>query len=149
MVFVKTILVAIITILFCSTSSANMEERVIAYADDGVQAWFTFEYNSKDKFTLSFAGSGVSRGVWIVNGQVLNPSNTLCMLETEDPDRKLQNLIKDQFVPKYGFSGSIDVNPDNTMTAVKGKISNTILYFFLRAAQDSDNTKSYLKKLGC
>ena len=126
-----------------------MEERVIAYADDGVQAWFTFEYNSKDKFTLSFAGSGVSRGVWIVNGQVLNPSNTLCMLETEDPDRKLQNLIKDQFVPKYGFSGSIDVNPDNTMTAVKGKISNTILYFFLRAAQDSDNTKSYLKKLGC
>ena len=138
-----------VTFVITENTKKNIEKRVIAYADDGLAAWFTFEYNSKDIFTLSFAGSGSLRGVLIAKGRILNDKNTLCILETEDPNKKLQNLIEVVFIPKYGFAGSVDVDPKNTIGLVKGKISNTILYYFLKLAQDSENTKSYLKALGC
>lgn len=47
-----------ITLIITETNKKDIEKRVIAYADEGIQAWFTFEYNSKDIFSLSFAGSG-------------------------------------------------------------------------------------------
>tara|TARA_B100000989_G_scaffold241031_1_gene187918 strand:- start:383 stop:619 length:237 start_codon:yes stop_codon:yes gene_type:complete len=71
------------------------------------------------------------------------------LLETDEPNRKLQNLIENLFIPKFGFGDSIDVDPKNTIGIVKGKISNTILYYFLKLAQDSKNTKAYLKTLEC
>jgi hypothetical protein len=52
-------------------------------------------------------------------------------------------------MPKYGFGGSIDVDPKKTLGNKKGSISNTVLYYFLRAAQDSKNTKDYLKNINC
>ena len=139
----------VVTFVITKASDKQIENRVIAYGDDGMQAWFTFKYDSEDIFTLSFAGSGDLRGVWIVKGRILSNENTLCLIQTEDPNKILQNLIKNFFVPKYGLSGSIDVDPNNTIGMVKGKISNTILYFFLSLAQDSKNTKAYLNTLGC
>ena len=59
------------------------------------------------------------------------------------------NARKNEFMPKYGYGGTVDVDPKNTLTLVKGKISNTVLYYFLKAAQNSDNTKNYLKTIGC
>ena len=47
------------------------------------------------------------------------------------------------------FGGTIDVDPKNTISAVKGKISDTILFYFLRAAQDSKSTEDYLKNINC
>ena len=75
--------------------------------------------------------------------------NTICYLLTNDPKQKLQKLIKVSFMPKYGFGGSIDVDPKKTLGNKKGSISNTVLYYFLRAAQDSKNTKDYLKNINC
>ena len=90
---------------------ADIEKRVTAYTDDGNEAWFTFKYKTKDSFTLSFAGSGDDAGVWIVKGDTLVAENTICYLLTNDPKQKLQKLIKVSFMPKYGFGGSIDVDP--------------------------------------
>ena len=70
-------------------------------------------------------------------------------LLSNDPKQKLQKLIKSKFMTKYGFGGTIDVNPKKTAGSIKGKISNTVLYYFLRAAQDSKNTKDYLKNINC
>ena len=141
--------ILVILLLFTSNLFAKIEDRVIAYGDDGREAWFTFKYKSDDIFTLSFAGSGEMAGVWIVKGEFLTAGNTICLLQTNDPSKKLQNLIKNEFMPKYGYGGTVDVDPRNTLTLVKGKISNTVLYYFLKAAQNSDNTKNYLKTLGC
>ncbi len=145
----KFITVLVLSVLFTSNLFAKIEDRVIAYGDDGREAWFTFKYKSDDIFTLSFAGSGEMAGVWIVKGELLTAGNTICLLQTNDPSKKLQNLIKNEFMPKYGYGGTVDVDPRNTLTLVKGKISNTVLYYFLKAAQNSDNTKNYLKTLGC
>ena len=141
--------IAILTLLWCNTSVADIEKRVTAYTDDGNEAWFTFKYKTKDSFTLSFAGSGDDAGVWIVKGDTLVAENTICYLLTNDPKQKLQKLIKVSFMPKYGFGGSIDVDPKKTLGNKKGSISNTVLYYFLRAAQDSKNTKDYLKNINC
>ena len=85
----------------------------------------------------------------IVEGLLLDPNKAICLLLTNDPDRKLHNLITTKFMTNYGFGGTIDVDPKNTISAVKGKISNTVLYYFLRAAQDSKDTKDYLKNINC
>ena len=141
--------ILVLSLLWCNVGLADMEKRVIAYADDENEAWFTFQYKPKDVFTLSFAGSGDSPGIWIVKGDTLIAKNTICFLLTNDPKQKLQKLIKSKFMPKYGLGGSIKVDPKNAISAVKGKISNTVLYYFLRAAQDSKNTKDYLKNINC
>ena len=62
-----------------------MEKRVTAYADDGNEAWFTFQYKPKDVFTLSFSGSGEDAGVWIVKGDTLLAKNTICFLLSKTP----------------------------------------------------------------
>lgn len=141
--------IAVLTLLWCNTSVADIEKRVTAYTDDGNEAWFTFQYKPKDSFTLSFAGSGDDAGIWIVKGNAMIAKNTICFLLTNDPKQKLQKLIKVSFMPKYGLGGSIDVDPKKTMSNTKGSISNTVLYYFLRAAQDSKNTKDYLKNINC
>tara|TARA_Y100000031_G_scaffold93831_1_gene102933 strand:- start:151 stop:939 length:789 start_codon:yes stop_codon:yes gene_type:complete len=128
-------------------SKTDMEKRVTAYADDGNEAWFTFQYSPKDVFTLSFSGAGDDAGVWIVKGGTLIAKNTICFLLRNDPKQKLQKLIKKKFMPKYGAGGSINVDPKKTNSSVKGKISNTVLYYFLKTAQDSKNTKDYLKNI--
>ena len=138
-----------VMVLWCNISLADMEKRVTAYADDGNEAWFTFQYKPKDVFTLSFSGSGDDAGVWIVKGDALIAKNTICFLLTNDPKQKLQKLIKEKFMPKYSVGGSINVDPKKTISSVKGKISNTVLYYFLRAAQDSKNTKDYLMNINC
>ena len=145
----KAIAIIILGLLWCNTSFAEIEKRVIAYGDDGVEAWFTFAYSDKDIFSLSFAGSGPLPGILIVEGLLLDPNKAICLLLTNDPDRKLHNLITTKFMTNYGFGGTIDVDPKNTISAVKGKISNTVLYYFLRAAQDSKDTKDYLKNINC
>ncbi len=139
----------VLGLLLSGNAFADIEKRVSAYADDGYEAWFTFKYKSDDIFTLSFAGSGDAPGIWIVKGELLDTNNTICLLLTNDPERKLHELIKSKFMPKYGLGGSIEVDPKNTISAVKGEISNTVLYYFLRAAQDSKNTKDYLKNINC
>ena len=139
----------LILYLLFVTNTYSLENRVISYADDGLEAWFTFEYSKKDIFTLSFAGSGPYRGIWIVEGKLLDPLNTICLLETDDQTKKLQNLIMNKFMTNYGLGGEIKVDPNRTLGIIKGKISNTILYYFLRAAQDSKNTEDYLANLNC
>ena len=140
----------VLLFLFLNISySQAFEKRVIGYADDGVEAWFTFSYSSSDIFSLSFAGSGEAAGVWITKGELLDPNNTLCLLLTNDPSQKLQNLIKTKFMTNYGFGGTIKVDPQNTRSYVKGEITNTVLYYFLRAAQDSKNTSEYLQNINC
>ena len=145
----KAIGIIVLGLLLSGNAFADIEKRVSAYADDGNEAWFTFKYKSDDIFTLSFAGSGDAPGIWIVKGELLDTNNTICLLLTNDPERKLHELIKSKFMPKYGLGGSIEVDPKNTISAVKGEISNTVLYYFLRAAQDSKNTKDYLKNINC
>ena len=145
----KLLGILVLGFLWCNVGFADMEKRVIAYGDDGNEGWFTFQYKPKDVFTLSFAGSGDSPGIWIVKGDTLIAKNTICFLLTNDPKKKLQKLIKSKFMTKYGLGGSIKVDPKNTTSAVKGEISNTILYYFLRAAQDSKDTKDYLKNINC
>jgi hypothetical protein len=68
---------------------------------------------------------------------------------TNDPNKKLQNLIMSNFMTNYGLGGTIKVDPQNTRSIVKGEITNTVLYYFLRAAQDSKNTKEYLRNIDC
>jgi len=145
----KLLGILVLGLLWCNTSFAEIEKKVIAYGDDGVEAWFTFAYSDKDIFSLSFAGSGPLPGILIVEGLLLDPNKAICLLLTNDPDRKLHNLITTKFMTNYGFGGTIDVDPKNTISAVKGKISNTVLYYFLRAAQDSKDTKDYLKNINC
>ena len=146
----KKIFKIVLAISFINISYSHaLEKRVTGYADDGVEAWSTFSYSSSDVFSLSFAGSGDAACVWITKGDLLDPNNTLCLLLTNDPNRKLQNLIKTKFMTKYGLGGSIKVDPNNTMSIVKGEISNTVLYYFLRAAQDSKNTNEYLQNINC
>lgn len=139
----------LILYLLFVTNTYSLENRVTSYADDGLEAWFTFEYSVKDIFTLSFAGSGPYRGIWIVEGKLLDPLNTICLLETDDQTKKLQNLIMNKFMTNYGLGGEIKVDPNRTLGIIKGKISNTVLYYFLRAAQDSKNTKEYLNFINC
>ena len=67
----------LILYLLFVTNTYSLENRVTSYADDGLEAWFTFEYSKKDVFTLSFAGSGPYRGIWIVEGKLLDPLNTI------------------------------------------------------------------------
>ena len=141
--------ILVLGLLWCNVAFGEIEKRVTGYADDSVEAWFTFAYSDNDIFSLSFAGSGYKPGIWIVKGELLDPNNTICLLLTNDPERKLHELIKNKFMPKYGVGGSIKVDPKNTTSAVKGEISNTVLYYFLRAAQDSKNTKDYLKNINC
>jgi len=145
----KLLGIVVLGLLWCNVGFADIEKKVTGYVDDGNAAWFTFQYKPKDVFTLSFAGSGDSPGIWIVKGDTLIAKNTLCFLLTNDPKQKLQKLIKNKFKLKYGLSGSIKVDPKNTISAVKGEISNTVLYYFLRAAQDSKDTKDYLKNINC
>jgi len=145
----KLLGIVVLTFLWCNMLMANMEKRVTAYMDDGNEAWFTFQYKPKDSFTVSFSGSGEDAGVWIVKGDTLIAKNTLCYLLTNDPKQKMQKLIKENFIPKYSFGGSVDVDPKKTLSNNKGIISNTVLYYFLRAAQDSKNTKDYLKNINC
>ena len=145
----KLLGILVLGLLWCNTSFAEIEKRVIAYGDDGVEAWFTFAYSDKDIFSLSFAGSGPLPGILIVEGLLLDPNKAICLLLTNDPERKLHNLIKTKFMTNYGVGGSIKVDPKNTISAVKGEISNTVLYYFLRAAQDSKDTKDYLKNINC
>ena len=144
-------IVKIFLLIFCInfSNSYAIEKRVIGYADDGVEAWFTFSYSPNDVFSLSFAGSGDAAGVWITKGDLLDPNSTLCLLLRDDPSQKLQNLIKTKFMTNYGFGGTIKVDPNNTRSFVKGEITNTVLYYFLRAAQDSKNTKEYLQNINC
>ena len=87
--------------------------------------------------------------MWITKGDLLDPNSTLCLLLRDDPSQKLQNLIKTKFMTNYGFGGTIKVDPNNTRSYVKGEITNTVLYYFLRAAQDSKNTKEYLQNINC
>ena len=145
----KKLLLILVALLWCNVAYSEIEKRVTGYVDDGVEAWFTFAYSNNDIFSLSFAGSGPLPGILIVEGPLLDPNKAICLLLTNDPDRKLHNLIKTKFMTDYGFGGTIDVDPKNTISAVKGKISNTVLYYFLRAAQDSENTKDYLKNINC
>ena len=145
----KHFLIILVALLWCNVAYSEIEKRVTGYVDDGVEAWFTFAYSNNDIFSLSFAGSGPLPGILIVEGPLLDPNKAICLLLTNDPDRKLHNLIKTKFMTDYGFGGTIDVDPKNTISAVKGKISNTVLYYFLRAAQDSENTKDYLKNINC
>ncbi len=145
----KIIKVFILIFFFSFSYSQAIEKRVTGYADDGREAWFTFSYSSEDIFTLSFAGSGDLAGVWITKGDLLVPSNTLCLLLRDDPNQKLQNLIKSKFMTSYGIGGTVKVDPNNTRSFVKGEISNTVLYYFLRAAQDSKNTEEYLRNINC
>ena len=145
----KLLGILVLGLLWCNVGLTDIEKRVSAYTDDEYEAWFTFKYKSNDTFTLSFAGSGYKPGIWIVKGELLDPNNTICLLLTNDPERKLHELIKNKFMPKYGVGGSIKVDPKNTISAVKGEISNTVLYYFLRAAQDSKDTKDYLKNINC
>tara|TARA_B100002051_G_scaffold262487_1_gene285157 strand:+ start:375 stop:821 length:447 start_codon:yes stop_codon:yes gene_type:complete len=145
----KLLGIVVLGLLWCNVAFSKIEKRVTAYADDGVEAWFTFAYSSNDIFSLSFAGSGPLPGIMIMEGPFLDPNKAICLLLTNDPDRKLHNLIKTKFMPNYQVGGTIDVDPKNTMSAVKGKISNTVLYYFLRAAQDSKNTEDYLKNINC
>lgn len=144
-------IVKIFLLIFCInfSNSYAIEKRVIGYADDGVEAWFTFSYSPNDVFSLSFAGSGDAAGVWITKGDLLDPNSSLCLLLRDDPSQKLQNLIKTKFMTNYGFGGTIKVDPNNTRSYVKGEITNTVLYYFLRAAQDSKNTKEYLQNINC
>ena len=84
----KKFLWVLVTCLFLNISySQAFEKRVTGYADDGVEAWFTFSYSSSDVFSLSFAGSGEAAGVWITKGELLDPNNTLCLLLTNDPNK--------------------------------------------------------------
>jgi len=145
----KHFLIILVALLWCNVAFGEIEKRVTAYADDGVEAWFTFSYSDNDIFSLSFAGSGPLPGILIVDGPVLDPNKAICLLLTNDPDKKLHNLIKTKFMTNYGFGGTIDVDPKNTISAVKGKISDTILFYFLRAAQDSKSTEDYLKNINC
>ena len=146
----KKFLWILVACLYLNISySQAFEKRVTGYADDGVEAWFTFSYSPSDVFSLSFAGSGEAAGVWITKGEQLDPNNTLCFLLRDDPSQKLQNLIKSKFMTNYGFGGTIKVDPNNTRSFVKGEITNTVLYYFLRAAQDSKNTKEYLQNINC
>ena len=144
-------IVKVFLLIFCInfSNSYAVEKRVTGYADDGVEAWFTFSYSPNDVFSLSFAGAGDAAGVWITKGDLLDPNNTLCLLLRDDPSQKLQNLIKTKFMTNYGFGGTIKVDPNNTRSFVKGEITNTVLYYFLRAAQDSKNTKEYLQNINC
>ena len=145
----KILKLFIILICFNFSHLYAVEKRVTGYADDGVEAWFTFSYSPNDVFSLSFAGAGDAAGVWITKGDLLDPNNTLCLLLRDDPSQKLQNLIKTKFMTNYGFGGTIKVDPNNTRSFVKGEITNTVLYYFLRAAQDSKNTKEYLQNINC
>lgn len=145
----KLLALLVVGLLWCNTGFAEIEKRVIAYGDDAVEAWFTFAYSDKDIFSLSFAGSGPLPGILIVEGLLLDPNKAICLLLTNDPERKLHNLIKTKFMTNYGVGGSIKVDPKNTISAVKDEISNTVLYYFLRAAQDSKDTKDYLKNINC
>ena len=142
-------MIIVLGLLWCSLAFGEIEKRVTAYADDDVEAWFTFSYSDNDIFSLSFAGSGPLPGILIVEGLLLDPNKAICLLLTNDPERKLHNLIKTKFMTNYGVGGSIKVDPKNTISAVKGEISNTVLYYFLRAAQDSKDTKDYLKNINC
>ena len=139
----------IILIFFNFSHLYAVEKRVTGYADDGVEAWFTFSYSQNDVFSLSFAGTGYAAGVLITKGDFLDPNNTLCLLLRDDASQKLQNLIKTKFMTNYGLGGTIKVDPNNTRSFVKGEITNTVLYYFLRAAQDSKNTKEYLQNINC
>ena len=145
----KLLGIMVLGLWWCNTSFAEIEKRVIVYGDDGVEAWFTFAYSDKDIFSLSFAGSGPLPGILIVEGLLLDPNKAICLLLTNDPERKLHNLIKTKFMTNYGVGGSIKVDPKHTISAVTGEISNTVLYYFLRAAQDSKDTKDYLKNINC
>ena len=42
----------LILYLLFVTNTYSLENRVTSYADDGLEAWFTFEYSKKDVFTL-------------------------------------------------------------------------------------------------
>ena len=145
----KLLGILVLGLLWCSIAFGEIEKRVTAYADDDVEVWFTFSYSDNDIFSLSFAGSGPLPGILIVEGLLLDPNKAICLLLTNDPKRKLHNLIKTKFMTNYGVGGSIKVDPKNTISAVKGEISNTVLYYFLRAAQDSKDTKDYLKNINC
>ena len=145
----KLLGILVLGLLWCSSSFANIENRVIGYQDDGTAAWFTFAYSKDDIFSLSFAGSGELPGIMITEGPILKPDKMICLLLTNDPNRKLQNLIKTKFMTNYGLGGTVAVDPNNTVGSVKGKISDTILYYFLRAAQDAKNTEDYLKNINC
>ena len=145
----KLSLYVFLSLLSCNVAFGEIEKRVTGYADDSVEAWFTFAYSDNDIFSLSFAGSGPLPGILIVEGLLLDPNKAICLLLTNDPERKLHNLIKTKFMTNYGVGGTINVDPKNTISAVKGKISNTVLYYFLRAAQDSKDTKDYLKNINC
>ena len=89
----KIFKIALILLFLNISYSHALEKRVTGYADDGVEAWFTFAYSSSDVFSLSFAGSGDAAGVWITKGDLLDPNNTLCLLLKNDPNRKLHNLF--------------------------------------------------------
>ena len=54
-----------------------------------------------------------------------------------------------KFMTNYGLGGTIKVDPQNTRSIVKGEITNTVLYYFLRAAQESKNTNDYLQNINC
>ena len=103
----KLLGILVLGLLWCNTSFAEIEKKVIAYGDDGVEAWFTFAYSDKNIFSLSFAGSGPLPGILIVEGLLLDPNKAICLLLTNDPDRKLHNLITTKFMTNYGFGGTI------------------------------------------
>ena len=50
----KLLGILVLGLLWCNTSFAEIEKRVIAYGDDAVEAWFTFAYSDKDIFSLGF-----------------------------------------------------------------------------------------------
>ena len=53
--------ILVLGLLWCNTSFAEIEKRVIAYGDDAVEAWFTFAYSDKDIFSLDRAATNLSR----------------------------------------------------------------------------------------
>tara|TARA_B100000900_G_C20448678_1_gene662195 strand:+ start:361 stop:864 length:504 start_codon:yes stop_codon:yes gene_type:complete len=139
---------------FSVYSYAEVEDRIIGAAQDDTHGtWFTFEYSETEVFTLSFAGSGPGAGVIIVPGKfimddILRGGPFLCYYDKNDPEHKLQTLIKDKFMVNYGIGGSIDINPENS-ASFDSKITNPILYYFIRAAQDAEDTIGFLCNIDC
>ena len=89
----KILGIMVLIFLWCSSSFANVETRVIGYQDDGTAAWFTFAYSKDDIFSLSFAGSGELPGIMITEGPILKPDKIKLNL-LYDKNRSLQKKIK-------------------------------------------------------
>jgi len=155
----KLLGILVLGLLWCNVGYAEtIDKRVLGYADDNQYGkWFIFETKPGDVFTLSFAGSGTNAGIWIVEGSNLETGNTLCLLKKDDASQKLQNVVK-SFMAEYGLGGKVKVDINNNLKKTLGVpmvkgiddyISDTILFYFLKAAQSSRSTEDFLKRINC